>query len=540
MHASTSVAVGTMLVTALACLGTGVGAQVAPGATASANANRVFVGPLSNRTGKGKLKGVGAEAASAIAAMLTKEKVAEVSADPKDKAVAVRVGGSYTESDGKLAFSVQFTDATGKKVLGSFGPVAGATGDYTALAEQTAAALDSRRLWGNVTLGWPPPASWSAHTETSAAWELFNTSNWAGALERFQKAEKLDPSYANAKYGIWVSYGNMGRTAQRDSMRDIAKPFMTMAPGLMNDVFTWLNASNTRDYEAMYQAGKRLFANDDRSAYSVALPANHTGRFTEVVEMYKQRDTSAYTRGWRPWDTNVMFALHALGRYDEAVALGRELEKTRGFDYTSANLQLYNLAALGKFSEVENLLARVNSLTPGTSTFGGTLAIVGLEYQAHGYEQQARDIFRRRVAWYKALPADQQQRYAVAMANALGNAGEFAEARPRYEALLRTAPDNATYWGWLGWIGVHTGDDALFKRADDWFASPKSAAAKSDALYYRAYNYALRGDCAAAEKLFREGLAVGISRWDYNIHWTNNYGKVKSCTALPALLGERK
>jgi len=67
-----------ILFAALAVFAVEGGAQTAP----AANTNRVAVGALANKTGKGKLKGIGAEAAAAIAAMLTKESVAEVVSEP--------------------------------------------------------------------------------------------------------------------------------------------------------------------------------------------------------------------------------------------------------------------------------------------------------------------------------------------------------------------------------------------------------------------------------------------------------------------------
>lgn len=507
--------------------------------SAQSPVNGVMITPFKNHAG-GKYSKAGQEAVGAITAMLTKENICQVVTDAKKGSAAVYVHGTYILKDGKLDFNISFTDGRTKKELGAFGPVICTPGDYTTLAEKTASVLDNWQRGGTYAFGWPPPSSWAIHMETRKAWDVFNKSDWAGALERFEKINKLDPDYINAMYGIWVSNGNMGRTLPRDSMKVVLKPLMTKKPGLMNDVYTWLNAAHTRDFETMYQTGKHLAADYDRFEYSAALPANHTGRYEEVIALYKKRDTSANTRDWRPWDYNVMFALHSLGRYDESIALGRDIEKLRGFDYYSANLQLYPLAATGRFDEVENLLARINLLKPGTVTYGNSLAIVGWEYLAHGYPQQAKDIFRRRVAWYKALEPDQQKTYALAMANAEFVAGNLAESRARYEAYLRDNPDNLSGWSGLGWVAIETGDDALFRKIDDRLSSEQRPSMKSEALYYRGYLYAGKGDCATAEKLFREGLASGISKWDYGIHTGNAYGKVKNCTVLQELLGPRK
>lgn len=506
------------------------------------DAGRIAVGTFANKTGKGKYKAAGAEAAAAVTAFIVKEKVADVASNPKDRTVAVRVDGSYTEQDGKLAFTVRFTDGSGKKAMGTFGPVTGATGDYTALAEQVAAALDARRLWGDEDLMWPPSSSWASWLEYRAGADLFTKSDWAGALKHYRAAEKLDPPNARVKYGIWVSYGNLGQTAQSDSMEAVVQPLVATLGEPARDQFAWLSLSHQRRWEDQYVVAKRAYARSQRFGYNLAYPAIRSGRFTEALDLYRTRDMSEpWNRVWRAWDYIPVFALHAQERFDDALAMSRDFEKLRGFDFGTAYIQLYQLAAAGRFQDVEDLLARVATL-PITvaNTYGGVLNVVGWEYRAHGFEQQAQDIFRRRAAYYRGLSPEQQVTYRVAMASAIVQSGDYVDGKARVEALLAAVPNNLANLGTAAYLAVMSGDDALGAKVEARLAAENRPRNKSDALYWRGATAASKGDCATAEKLLREGLAVGITRFDYGFHWYYSTGKGKACTALPAIYGEQK
>lgn len=523
----------------------------------------VVVSWFENGTGDPKLGSIGAAAATWIADALANASLGRVvpsrevrqlmaGAAMSGEELARRTGagllirGRYTRQGEQLEFSADLVDAAAGKVLTSAGPATGPVdnaGPYDALYQNLATALDMRRTWGASSLFWPRPK----HFQTWRTWQESNTNffargDWAGALPGYQRAAALDTSWILAKYGIWVTNGNLGRRPVMDSMEAVVKPVMTAVPGPLHDVYDWLSASHRGDYEGKYQAAKRQAARDRvAEAYTLALAAANTGRFVEVVELYGIRDTSdSWVREWRPWDGITLASLHLTGRHEEELTLAQQNAARRGLDWGTGAWEVSALAAFGRMGEMESLMERMSTLPPsGGNTLGGPLSNAGWELIAHGQEKAGRALFQRRLDHYLAMPASQRGTYGAAIANSHLMTGNYREAISGYDSLSKAAPDNLAHWGHLGIAAALGGDKAKLTAAETRLASEERPRQKALALYWRSFIAAQRGECKAAADLLRQGLATGLTYNDYAYHRWNAVGRARNCKELPGLTAGR-
>lgn len=457
------------------------------------------------------------------------------------------VRGAFTkESGNQLMFSTELVDVATGKVLTTSGPARGTVNDnvaYDALFQDLATAIDMYRLWRPASLFWPRPSrflAWRTWQEAQA--NFFSKSDWAGALPGYHRAAAMDTGWVLAKYGIWVANGNLGRTGPSDSMQVVLRPLMTANPGRLHDTFEWISASQRWDREGMYQAAKRLAEVDPvGEAYTVALPAARTGRFEEVVALYEMRDTTdTWVATWRPWDFYALQSLHLLGRHEYELAVARANLARRGLDWGTGNQEVTALAALGRTAELDAALKRLEGVAPyGGNTFGGSLVAAGWELIVHGSEAAGREMFRRRLALYRAMPAQQQPIYGVAIANSQLMIGDHPAAIRGYDSLTKAAPDNMLHWGNLGVAATLAGNKAVAAQVETRLATEQRVRMKAGALYWRSVMAALAGDCAKATTLRRQAVEAGYALEDLTIHRWNAVGKARRCKELAAVTGAR-
>lgn len=551
----------TALLTSHVAAPRSVTAQATP--AASYRDPLVVVSWFDNRTGDASLDLLNGWGAGWIADALSSARVARVvpsrevrrlmtgtEASPTD--IASRTGatllvrGAFTKTGEQLTFSTELVDVATGTVLTTSGPARGTVNDnvaYDALFQDLATAIDMYRLWRPSALFWPRPKrflTWRTWQEANA--NFFSKGDWAGSLPGYHRAAAMDTGWVLAKHGIWVANGNLVRTGPRDSMEAVLRPLMTARPGALHDVFDWLSAAHRWDREGMYLAGKKRVAADSvGEAYTLALPAVRTGRYAEALALYQIRDTTdEWVASWRAWDFYALVSLHLLGRHEDELRVARDNMARRGLDWGTGNAEVTALAALGRTAEMEAALKRLEGVAPyGGNTFGGSLLAAGWELIVHGTEAAGREMFRRRLALYRAMPAAQQPTYGIAIANSQLMIGDYPAAIRGYDSLTKAAPDNMLHWGNLGVAATLAGNKALARQVDARLTGEQRPRMRATALYWRSVMAALAGDCAKATPLRREAVAAGYSLDDLTIHRWNAVGKARRCKELAAVTAPR-
>jgi DNA-binding SARP family transcriptional activator/TolB-like protein len=230
----------------------GVGAAVFVRGTPAPDSRRVFVAIFDNQTGDPALNPLGRMAADWIARGLLQTESLEVvypptilegEGDPGTRTLARAAGagtvvsGAYYLEGGVLRLQAQITDMVRGRLLQTLEPLSvpvdSATIGVELLRQQVAAALAARFDWSQelreITTRSQPPtyAAYGAYVEGI---ELFGL-NLQQAIERFDRAWKLDTSFYPARLFSILAQTQVGNLAVADSMiQGLAPHWDTLTP----------------------------------------------------------------------------------------------------------------------------------------------------------------------------------------------------------------------------------------------------------------------------------------------------------------------
>jgi tetratricopeptide (TPR) repeat protein len=157
-------------------------------------------------------------------------------------------------------------------------------------------------------------------------------------------------------------------------------------------------------------------------------------------------------------------SFHLLGRYSEELAVAREQlasgpTPTTGF--SARRNELRALAALGRISDIDSVLAEVMLEPDFVSTDGSEMLPVVYELRAHGFRNEAHALAERTVAWYESEgAASSGQTCDPCKVLALKAAGRFEEACSAYEVLMAENPEARGYVAQHGLCAARIGDRA--------------------------------------------------------------------------------
>ncbi len=132
------------------------------------------------------------------------------------------------------------------------------------------------------------------------------------------------------------------------------------------------------------------------------------------------------------------------------------------------------------------------------------MRIAALELRVHGYEDDAREVVVRAIAWYHARPtpeADPEHRYHLA--ETLYLAERWEDARALFEELRSENPFNHHYRAYLGAIAARRGDHAEARAIAAWLDTPEAEGIFFDRIWWRARMAALLGERERAVNILR-------------------------------------
>jgi DNA-binding SARP family transcriptional activator/tetratricopeptide (TPR) repeat protein len=481
------------------------------------DANRVVVIPFLNRTGDASLNVVGFMAADGITRALLHAGLADVvvpldgvnASQLAPRAIAAQTGagtviwGAFYLHGTSLEFQAQVLDARRGQVEAALAPVVGSRTSPTAAIEQlqhrTLAALSARRqlrpgLNPIRDMGYATP-SYAAYHAYWTGMDRFFVYDMDGAAEHLKAAYGLDTAFLAALIFAGVAHLNMGEGAAADSLAGILNARaerLTRAERFQAD---WLTAKSRGDQSEAYRAAQVLAELLPRSPWKY-----QAGR--DALVMHRPHETLAHlaaldtAQGWVPqwpgyWQVHSG-ALHVLGRHAEELAVVRQGRNRLG-SASALRMLTYEaraLAASGHLDELDAVLDVILTLGPTrTASPGGTVRNVALELIAHGHDPHAAAaVFDRAIAWYLARPADEQQRWAVPLAETLYAAGHFEEAEAHFRALASLDPNALAVRGHLGMLAARRGDREAVREIQDWLRAGQdgSPAARRTRLVWRA------------------------------------------------------
>jgi hypothetical protein len=526
---------------------------------------RIVVAWLDNHTGDTSLANLGSLAAEWITDGLTREATASVvpssvvrelmSGELKGSSAPIAelikrlgpslvISGRVDRRGDSLEYRLEARDLSLDKVIATFGPIVGTrekTDAFEQLKDQVIMALDTRRVWGNQAQ-WQRPTSLRAYREyATGVNDYFLVGRQRASIPYLERTIAMDSMWLEPRTTLMAAYGNADDYVRADSVRLASQHARAAAPLIDQLYFDWVAVRQAGDHEGQYRVGKRIIELDPNMVYQVTLPAARTGRAREVLKYAATADTTLQvTREWRGNYFVVLWAHHALGDFEAELKAAQVAVGRLGLDLGTATYVIRPLAAMGRHSAVDSVYALVKDMPVlGGSTSAGTLTAAGVEYLAHGWDAaQVRRMFTLRRDYYLAMPDSQRQRFRGAIAQSALLLGALADARVRFDSLVKSDSANIDNLGQLGITVALQGDLAEARRIDAALAAVSRPRLFEDNTVWRSRIAAVLGDCANAARLLRQAMP-SQNYSDRAHHYWLALGKAPTCREVQDVLKPR-
>jgi DNA-binding SARP family transcriptional activator/Cdc6-like AAA superfamily ATPase/tetratricopeptide (TPR) repeat protein len=459
-------------------------------------------------------------------------------------APSIVVSGSIYRFGDSIRFESRITDLRRGAVIQALDPVTAAVGDpmigLDALREKLvsslAASLDER-VSGSAAVQSRTP-SYAAYRIFSEALDDFYARRPV-AVDRFRAAYALDSGFTLPVLYAAVTYDGMGQLNARDSMIErLAARRSELAP-YDRLLFDYLSARRNGDRSGEYSAAKRAAQIAPGSFAAVFLAprgAMQLNRPGEAVQLLSQIDRDRSAASGLPSYWNIMaHSLHMLGRYDDQLAVARDLtrripEETRALYY-----EVRALSALGRTRELDGVLSRSLSL-PTDSEYGppgmGAHQTAADELRFHGNPQYARIVLERVLLFYRSAPEAVRRipRFQHEIAYANYELGRLAEARAIYEQLVRTkaigSADGRVITYYLAFVAAAQGDTARAKEVVAELQRDPERNHRGLDAFFLARLAAVRGQRELAVRLLHQATSEGKT-FDNTIHHLYEFERLR-------------
>jgi DNA-binding SARP family transcriptional activator/TolB-like protein len=365
------------------------------------------------------------------------------------------VSGHYSRDGDSIVIVARIADAAQGRLIGFTEPVNVSLDAHGIALEHLrqrvmgllAVRLDER-LRDVLTPGATSPPTLAAYREHVAGLLAFQRQETSDARAHFQRAYVLDSTFVAPL--IWEAltlgnaFANAGNTPDRlRVIEQIARRRANLTP-LDRHVLEYLEAAERSDPEgqivSMRQASE--LAPGSIWTWQLARSLYNAWRFREAIAVFEQIDRK---RGWMyKWPPFWQSFVEVLNRTDHR----RELEIAREARHTLPNeiqplyLEARALVGLRRWRELNRVLAEMRIFPDKDPRLGNLLHVLGMSLWTQGDTVRGRALVEEAVAWFRARPAAQRERFAHRMqfATTLLNSDRYDEARIMAEGLLAEQP----------------------------------------------------------------------------------------------------
>lgn len=331
---------------------------------------------------------------------------------------ATLVFGTVTQRGGDVELEARVVRAADQLTLWVLGPerapLADAQGAVAAIAKRAAAATGyflSALTEGYANPGLTtPPSNLEALRLCERASELYFSADNGRALPVLQQVAAADPGWVLPKYLLAASHMNASGKSLiiADSIVASMQHERIHAPvydaALIDFVGSWRSSP-----ESEIDAARALWRADSlANPYAQMWTAQRTRRPRTATRLFAMRDTSRrYEQSFQAWQTVYASALHALGEYQEELALARDARhrepRTLGHWLSEARA----LEALGRIDELELLVSEAATLEVA---YGRASILFSALLEADYHRRpNAKALAERVLAAYAILPASERE-----------------------------------------------------------------------------------------------------------------------------------
>jgi serine/threonine protein kinase/tetratricopeptide (TPR) repeat protein len=456
------------------------------------------------------------------------------------------ISGVYYLTDNDLQFHASITDVQRGKLIHSLAPVQGALDEKMEVIQSLrgkvmgslAVCLD--KAWDESYTKQIKIPEYEAYQEFMLGLE-FHGVDYPKAIQHFERAVELDPSFLAVKIWIALAYRNQGYYVEAENTLNSINLNQKHFSPFERHIVDWFMADlNGRNEEALrfIRLAEKLTSSSIVINFQHGIQALWCNRPQETVETFAKLDSVdpeiLYRLAWHSWRIGSLAAAHhMLGNYKKELKVARE-----GQNYYPESLglkvdEVRALAALGRIEGVRDVIEESLTMIINGTSPGAVMREASEELRAQGYKEEAIEIAHRAVEWYQQHRSEADYRYP--MAQALYLAEIWQESRALFEGLSKEEPENIDYKGYLGTLAVRMGDKKKALSISEELKNIDSPYLFGNHTYWRACIASLLGDKERAVNLLTEAFNQG-RRYGVYLHKDMNLEPLRDYPSFKELM----
>lgn len=370
------------------------------------------------------------------------------------------------------------------------------------------------------------PPTIDAYREYITGLEYFGI-DYKKALHHFMKSVENDSLFTQPRFFMASSFSGLGNYNKADSIFGIIdrnRARLTPFERYMLDFNINYIKGNYIGCLHYLRLAEAISPGDRQTNYLIGLCAQRLNKPGLTVETYAKIEYpyekySNYIMGvWRLY--TLANAFHMLGKFDSELTEARKGQQFQPDMIWFYAIEVRALAALGKINEIEKVLDKCRSISPGSATAGDVIMQAALELRAHGFIKEAEKYAAMAVEWYRNHQAGANDRENLG--TVLYLAGNFDEAKLIFQQLANENPGKPEYIGYLGALAVKMGNHDEAVNYSEELMNMKRPYLFGRHIFWSARIAALLGERETALKLLNESFAQGNSFGVY-IHTTIDF-----------------
>ena len=432
------------------------------------------------------------------------------------------VTGSYFLIDNTLRLQAQVVDATTGAVLGAVSPV-----EVPRDSIQRGVRLLRDRVMGILAVRADErlrdvpgmlerPPTYEAYRAFDRGIRLYNAQDYREAGAVLRESWSLDTTFVVPLVYAATAAWNRGQYDTTDSLVQMLRARQNHLSEYFDLNVTYLEHLLAGEGDKAYQA-VRLAATKapgSRAPYNAARMALLTNRPFDALTLLTTMDPDrGLMRGWQSYWTQLSHALHLTGDHQRELGATREMRRRYPDSRVAIVLEARALAALGRHSELDSLLAATEALPPDTYwSQAAALVTIAEEFEAHR-TGIAAPYQARAVRWLANQlahnPSHRAHRYW--MGSAHYDAARWRDAEPYLSSLAKEFPDQVDF------VGLYAVNLARLRDSTAAFAALGEAAPRDRGTWtaFRARILAISGDGPRAVDVLSAALLQGVDGWPW-------------------------
>jgi len=427
------------------------------------------------------------------------------------------ITGSYYLQEKNLQFHIRLNDVQNEKNTTSLDPVTGSRENPMEVIESTkqrimgTMAIKSDPRIAAFTPQTPSTPKYEAYLEYMEGCELFMIRrDYEAAIDHFNKAIAMDPSFVLPMLTIAVGYSNFGRYAESDAALKKANEFRNEISVGERYFLDYSRANRRGDRTEALRLIREAAKFSPLYEYHVGLAAYRMNYPQEGVEAFLSINPEILMwQGWYSYWADLCFGYHMLEKHKKELKAARQGRKQYPDLLSNLWYEIRALAALGKVGDIQKRIEESHNLSlQGSWTPASIMGYASRELRLHGHKKKAIEIANQAIAWYKE---NKDRDYRSSLAFTLEMAEQWEEAREIYEQLLLENPDNINCKGHLGALAVRLGEREVAIRISEDLSKIEQPYINGNHTYWRACIASVLGEKELAVRLHRESLHQGQS-----------------------------